>query len=178
VENYESKCVVEVEVEIATDGQAASVSWCRVPIWNLWSNFSFLSDSCGFLDVQHPLWREDRSVICLYNCFWALPEQSLSGSSPAELTTIFCCLIWDSLNVEVQLPIFMTPEDRVAQLYLRALGSLFVATYDSQRYGECILTRLQTGTQNYVLFADEIYSPSRCLASIGGSQELWENRCR
>jgi hypothetical protein len=27
----------------------------------------------------------------LYNCFWALPEQSLLGRSPAELTTIFYC---------------------------------------------------------------------------------------
>jgi hypothetical protein len=29
----------------------------------------------------------------LHNCFWALPEQSLLGRSPAELTAIFYCLI-------------------------------------------------------------------------------------
>jgi hypothetical protein len=29
----------------------------------------------------------------LYNCFWALPEQSLLGRSPAELTAMFYCLI-------------------------------------------------------------------------------------
>jgi hypothetical protein len=29
----------------------------------------------------------------LHNCFWALPEQSLLGRNPAELTTIFYCLI-------------------------------------------------------------------------------------
>jgi hypothetical protein len=36
-----------------------------------------------------------RGRVCnlLYNCFWALPEQSLLGRSPAELTTIFYCLI-------------------------------------------------------------------------------------
>jgi hypothetical protein len=34
----------------------------------------------------------------------------------------------------------------VAQLYPRALGSLFVASYDSQGYGGGILTRLHTGT--------------------------------
>jgi hypothetical protein len=28
-----------------------------------------------------------------YNCFWALPEQSLLGRSPAELTALFYCLI-------------------------------------------------------------------------------------
>jgi hypothetical protein len=38
-----------------------------------------MSDDCGFLDKGHPLWREDGSVIYLYNCFWALPEQSISG---------------------------------------------------------------------------------------------------
>jgi hypothetical protein len=47
--------------------------------WNLWSDLSFLSDNCGFLDVVRPLWREGRSVIYSYNCFWDLPEQLLSG---------------------------------------------------------------------------------------------------
>jgi hypothetical protein len=28
-----------------------------------------------------------------YNCFWALPEQSLLGRNPVELTAIFYCLI-------------------------------------------------------------------------------------
>jgi hypothetical protein len=28
-----------------------------------------------------------------YNCFWALPEQSLLGRSPARLTAIFHCLV-------------------------------------------------------------------------------------
>jgi hypothetical protein len=36
-----------------------------------------------------------RRRVCnlLYNCFWALPEQSLLGQSSAELTAIFYCLI-------------------------------------------------------------------------------------
>jgi hypothetical protein len=33
------------------------------------------------------------SVIYLYSCFRTLPEQSLLGRSPAELTAIFYCLI-------------------------------------------------------------------------------------
>jgi hypothetical protein len=75
-----------------------------------------------------------RGRVCnlLYNCFWALPEQSLSGLSPAELTTIFYCLIWESPNLEDQVPVFISPRNRVAQLYPRALGSLYVAFYDSQ----------------------------------------------
>jgi hypothetical protein len=49
--------------------------------------FCFLSDDCGFLDVGNTVSKG------WFNCFWALPEQSLLGRSPAELTTIFYCLI-------------------------------------------------------------------------------------
>jgi hypothetical protein len=88
-----------------------------------------------------------RGLVCnlLYHCFWALPEQSLLGRSLAELTTIFYCLIWYSPNLEGQVPVFISPRNRVAQLYPRALGSLYVASYDSPGYGGGILTRLHTG---------------------------------
>jgi hypothetical protein len=48
-------------------------------------------------------------------------------------------------NPEDQVLIFMSPSDRVAHLYTQAPGSLFVAFYDSQSYGEDILTRLHAG---------------------------------
>jgi hypothetical protein len=88
-----------------------------------------------------------RGRVCnlLYNCFWALPEQSLLGWSPAELTAIFYCLIWDSPNLEGQVPVFISSRNRVAQ-YPRTLGSFFVASYDSQGSGGGILTRLHTGS--------------------------------
>jgi hypothetical protein len=68
-----------------------------------------------------------RGRVCnlLYSYFWALQEQSLLGRSPAELTAIFYCLIWDSPNLEGQVPVFISPRNKVAQLYPRALGSLF-----------------------------------------------------
>jgi hypothetical protein len=51
-----------------------------------------------------------RGRVCklLYSCFWALPEQSLSGRSPSELTAIFNCLVWDSTNLEGQVPVFQS----------------------------------------------------------------------
>jgi hypothetical protein len=49
-----------------------------------------LSDSCGFVDVGRPLWREGGSVI--YNCCWPLLSQSFSGPSPVGLVTIFYSL--------------------------------------------------------------------------------------
>jgi hypothetical protein len=46
--------------------------------------------------------------------------------------------------MEDQVPIFMCPSDRVAQVYLQAPGSLFVTFY-TQGYGGGILTHLHTG---------------------------------
>jgi hypothetical protein len=46
--------------------------------------------------------------------------------------------------MEDQVCVFMSPTDRVAQLYSQALRSLIVAFYDSQGYGGGILTRLHT----------------------------------
>jgi hypothetical protein len=48
-------------------------------------------------------------------------------------------------NLEGQVPVFISLKNRVAQLYPQALGSLFVASYDSQGYGLGIRTRLHTG---------------------------------
>jgi hypothetical protein len=75
----------------------------------------------------------------------ALPEQLFSGPNPAELITIFYCLIWDSPNLEGQVPVFISPRNRVAQLYPQAMGSLFVASYDCQGYGGGILTGFTRG---------------------------------
>jgi hypothetical protein len=114
-----------IEVEVTTNGQSASLSWCQAPIWSPLPHFCFLSENCGFLDVAHPLWWENASVIYSYNCFWALPEQSLSGPSPVELMTIFYCLIWDSPNLESQVPVFISPRNKVVQLYPPGTGFPF-----------------------------------------------------
>jgi hypothetical protein len=76
-----------------------------------------LSDTCEFVDLGRPLWREDGSVI--YNCYWASPAQSFSGPSPLRLATINFCLSFET--------------------------SLYVASYDSQGHGGGIRPRLHTG---------------------------------
>jgi hypothetical protein len=43
--------------------------------------------------------------------------------------------IRDSPNLEGQVPVFISPTNKVAQLYPQALGSSFIASYDSQGYG-------------------------------------------
>jgi hypothetical protein len=76
-----------------------------------------LSDSCGFVDLGRPLWREDGSAVC--NCYWPSPEQSFSGPSPVGLVAIFYCLRFET--------------------------SLFAASYDSQGHGGGIRPRLHMG---------------------------------
>jgi hypothetical protein len=53
--------------------------------------------------------------------------------------------IRDSSNLEGQVPVFISPRIRVAQLYPQPLGSIFVAYYHSQVYGEGIRTRFHAG---------------------------------
>jgi hypothetical protein len=70
-----------------TDGQPASLSWNKAPIWGLRPDLYYLCDSCGLVLVGRPLWREDGSVVC--NCYWSLPAQSFLGPSPIGLVAIF-----------------------------------------------------------------------------------------
>jgi hypothetical protein len=52
---------------------------------------------------------------------------------------------WNSPNLEGQVPVYISPRNRVARLYPQALGSLFVASYGSQGCGGAIRPRLHTG---------------------------------
>jgi hypothetical protein len=48
------------------------------------------------------------------------------------------------LNLEGQVPVFISPGNRVARLYSQALDSFLVVSYDSQGYGEGIRPHLHT----------------------------------
>jgi hypothetical protein len=102
---------------ITTDGQSASLSLNKAPLWGLRHDFYYCQDSCWFVDVGRSLWREDGSIV--YNCSWSSPAQSFTGPSPVELVTIFYCLRFET--------------------------SLFVVSYGSQGYGGGIRPRLHTG---------------------------------
>jgi hypothetical protein len=69
--------------------------------------------------------------------------------------------IRDSPNLEGQVLVFIYPRNRVAQLYLQALGSLFVASYDSQGYREPELLYNWRFTANHFVLAP---SPLRLTA--------------
>jgi hypothetical protein len=125
-----------------TDGQSASLSWCGARIWSPWPDFF----SVWQLHIC-PLWREDGSVIY---CTIA-SGQSLSGPIPAELRPYFTVSSETSPTRRARSPYLYPPRNRVAQLHPRALGPLFVASYDSQGYDGGILTRLHTGQSRVTL---------------------------
>jgi hypothetical protein len=53
--------------------------------------------------------------------------------------------ILDSPSLEGQVPVFISPTNRMAQFYTQPLGSVFVLFYDSQGYGGGIRTCLHMG---------------------------------
>jgi hypothetical protein len=74
-------------------------------------------------------------------------------------------------QLEGQVAVVISPRNRVAQLYPRLLGFLFVASYDSQ--GSCggILTRFHTSrfilkSQSHITTNNQSASLSWCQASI------------
>jgi hypothetical protein len=123
-------------------------------IWGPRPHFCYVS--CGFVDVGQPLWREDESVV--YNCCWPSLAQSFLGPSPAGLMTIFHCLRFETP------PIWRagSPRNRMAQLYPQALGSVFIALYDSQGYDGGTGTRLHADVcADFNFFRDVYTSPVR-----------------
>jgi hypothetical protein len=76
----------------------------------------------------------------------ALASAAILGSkSCGTHDHILISQIRGSQNLEGQVPAFIFPRSRVAQLYSQALGFLFVASYDSQGYGGGIQTSLHAG---------------------------------
>jgi hypothetical protein len=66
-----------------------------------------LSDSCGFVDVGRPLWRQDAPVV--HNCCRSSPAQSFSGPSPAGLMTILYCLRFETQPTWRARPLYLYP---------------------------------------------------------------------
>jgi hypothetical protein len=86
-------------------GQCVLVS---SPVWGSWPDVNYCLNC--FVDIVRPLWREVGSVICLshLNCFSSVQQ--------------ICC--WPSPAFD--LSVFITPGERVAQLYPHSLALLLV----------------------------------------------------
>jgi hypothetical protein len=72
--------------------------------------------------------------------------------------------IRDSPNLEDQVPVFISLKNRLARLYPQALGSLFVAPYESQGYRIENTASNSSSIISCVFIAAGKYLSSRCLA--------------
>jgi hypothetical protein len=93
----------------------------------------------------------------------------LTSVSRGTRDHILLSQIRDSLKLEDQVPLFISPRIRVARLYPQALGSLFVDSYDTLLYGGGIRPRIHTGVQLttdlsrlYHLNTDRVENNVRC----------------
>jgi hypothetical protein len=74
--------------------------------------------------------------VCRLQLLLAVASAAILGSESLRTRDhILLSQIRDSPNMEGQVPVFICPRNRVAQLYPQALGSIFIASYDSQGYG-------------------------------------------
>jgi hypothetical protein len=95
------------------------------------SNFCFQMSTCGHSPyVTSSL---TRGWFCRLQLPLILASAVIlrSGSRETHDHTLLS-QIRDLTNLEGQVPVFISPRNRVAQVYHQALGSLFVASYDSQ----------------------------------------------
>jgi hypothetical protein len=84
--------------------------------------------------------------VCRLQLLLGLASAVILGSeSLGTHNHILLSQIRHSPTLEDQVPVFISPRNRVAQLYPQALGSLFVASYNSQGHGGGIRTRLHMG---------------------------------
>jgi hypothetical protein len=77
------------------------------------TRYYFLSESCclKFADLfLRDALSDERTSL-------QFAVSSFNGASRAEPVTILYCLIWDSRNLEGQVPVFISPRNKVTQLY-------------------------------------------------------------
>jgi hypothetical protein len=125
--------------------------------------FLLLSDSCGFVDVERPLWRKDGTGLSFTIAAGPRRRSHSRVLVPRDSWPYFT--VSDSkipqpggLGTRIYIP-----PDQGGPLYPQAQGSLFVVSYNSQCYGGGIRNRSHTGeltiqSQSYVTTDDQ--SPS------------------
>jgi hypothetical protein len=129
---------------ITTDGQSASLYWNEARVWGLRPDFITVRQLrvcwCGALSLT-------RGRVCRLKLLLVLASAVILGSESCGIHHhILLSQISDSPNLEGQAPVFISLRNRVTQLYPQALGSIFVASYDSQNCGGGIRPRLHTAS--------------------------------
>jgi hypothetical protein len=122
------------------------------------------------LDVKHPSGAQDQIFITVRQlrvCWYSAPSLTWGRVCRLKLLLVLASAvilesefrgtqIRDSPNLEDQVPVFICPRSRIAQLYLQALGSLFVASCYLQGYDGGIRTRLHAVNKAHI-FLDLLF---------------------
>jgi hypothetical protein len=160
------------EIYGTTDGQSASLSWCQVSSGAQGQILITVRQLrvcwCGAPSLT-------RERVCRLQLLLVLTSAVILGSeSRGTHDHILLSQIRDSSNLEDQVPVFISPRNRLAQLYSQTLDSRFLASYYSQGYGGGIRTRLHAEVKSQSqLLHDWRSSPSpRYIAQTGIAQKL------
>jgi hypothetical protein len=107
------------------------------------NNFIFQLNTCGY--SPYVTFSPTRGWVCLLRLLLVFASAViLMFESRGTHDHPPLSQIRDFPNLEDQVPVFISPWNRVTQLYPQALSSLFVASYDPQGYGGGIRPRLHT----------------------------------
>jgi hypothetical protein len=109
-----------------------------------------------------------RGQVCRLQFLLVLASAVILGSGSSwTYDYILLSQIRDFPNLEGQVPLFIYPRNKVAKLCPQALGSIFIASYDSQGYGGGIRTCLHVGNQQ---LKSQSYFTTGGLPPISSSQ--------
>jgi hypothetical protein len=101
------------------------------PLENHDQHFCFQLNTCGH--SSYATSSLTKGWVCRLQLLLVLASALiLRSESRGTHDHILLSQIRDFPNLEGLVPVFLTPRNRVAQLYPQALGSLFVASYDLQ----------------------------------------------
>jgi hypothetical protein len=125
----QSRPLNQSQIYVTTDGQSVCLSWCQAPIWIPKNRFLLLSHSCGLVDIGASFLKRGR--VCRLQLLLFLASTVVLESRGTH-SHILQSHIGGSPNLEAQVSVFISTGKGWSSYTLEALGSILVASYDSQ----------------------------------------------
>jgi hypothetical protein len=109
------------------------------PLRPMTSDFIFQLNTCDY--YPHVISSMTRGWVCRLQLLLGLASAVILRVESRGTHDILLSQIRDSPKLKGQVPVFISPRNRVAQLYPQALGCIFIASYDSppSPYGRSLL---------------------------------------
>jgi hypothetical protein len=109
---------LQVKVVLTTDVQSASVSWCQAPIWGPRPDFYYCQTVEGLF-----IWGalSDKRMGLPFTIAAGLASAVILGSKSRGTHDILLSQIRDSSNLAGQVPVFISPRNRIEFPFCRVL---------------------------------------------------------